>query len=72
MRALFKLTWLEIKIFAREPMGLFGTVGIPVLVFLIASRLAGPRIARAVQTGAPGSAVLPVLASILMALSAIS
>jgi len=71
-KALLKLTWLEIKIFAREPMGLFGTVGIPVLVFLVASRLAGPRVARAVQTGAPGSAVLPVLASILMALSAIS
>jgi len=73
MRALVKLTWLEVKIFAREPMGLFGTVGIPVLVFLVASRLAGPRVARA--AAAPGgavAAVLPVLASILMMLSAIS
>ena len=73
MRALLKLTWLEIKIFVREPMGVFGTVGIPVLVFLIASRLIGPRVARAaVQPGGAVSAVLPVLASILMALSAIS
>src|SRR5215510_11033035 len=74
MKALLKLTWLEIKIFAREPMGLIGTVGIPVIVFLIASRLVGPRVARtAIQTGGgPGSAVLPVLASILMSLSAIS
>ena len=72
--ALLTLTWLEIKIFVREPMGVIGTVGIPVVVFLIASRLLGPRIARtAIQTGGgPGSAVLPVLASILMALSAIS
>jgi ABC-2 type transport system permease protein len=72
--ALLKLTWLEIKIFVREPMGVIGTIGIPVVVFLIASRLLGPRIARtAIQTGGgPGSAVLPVLASILMALSAIS
>jgi ABC-2 type transport system permease protein len=73
MRALLKLTWLEIKIFVREPMGLFGTVGIPVLVFLIASRIAGPRVARAaVQPGGVVPAVLPVLASILMSLSAIS
>jgi len=72
--ALFKLTWLEIKIFVREPMGVIGTIGIPVVVFLIASRLIGPRIAQtAIQTGGgPGSAVLPVLASILMALSAMS
>src|SRR5262245_22326188 len=55
-------------------MGVIGTIGIPVAVFLIASRMIGPRIARtAIQTGGgPGSAVLPVLASILMALSAIS
>lgn len=74
IRALLKLTWLEIKIFVREPMGVFGTIGIPVIVFLIANRLLGPRIARtAIQTGGgPGSAVLPVLASLLMALSAIS
>src|SRR5678815_173752 len=72
--ALLKLTWLEVKIFVREPMGVIGTIGIPVAVFLIASRLIGPRIARtAIQTGGgPGSAILPVLASILMALSAIS
>ena len=73
MRGLLKLTWLEIKIFVREPMGVFGTVGIPVLVFLIASRLLGPRVARAaVQPGGAVSAVLPVLASILMSLSAIT
>ncbi len=73
MRGLLKLTWLEIKIFVREPMGVFGTVGIPVLVFLIASRLAGPRVARAaVQPGGVVSAFLPVLASILMSLSAIT
>jgi len=73
MNALLKLTWLEIKIFAREPMGLFGTVGIPVLVFLVASNLAGPRIAQAAaRPGGVVSAFLPVLASIMMALSAIS
>ena len=31
LRGLWKLTWLEIKIFMREPLGVIGTVGIPVL-----------------------------------------
>jgi ABC-2 type transport system permease protein len=73
IRALAKLTWLEIKIFVREPLGVIGTVGIPVAVFLIASQLIGPRMARqAIQSGGPVSTTLPVLASILMALSAVS
>ena len=73
MKALLKLTWLETKIFVREPMGVFGTIGIPVIVFVVASRLVGPRVARAaIQPGGAVSAVLPVLASILMTLSAIS
>ena len=39
MNGLWPLTWLEIKIFVREPLGLFGTVGVPVLVFLGLGRL---------------------------------
>ena len=35
LRGLGKLTWIEIKIFLREPLGAFGTIGIPVLVFLV-------------------------------------
>src|SRR5687767_14166393 len=41
MRGLLKLTWLEIKIFMREPMGVFGTIGMPVLMFVVISRMAG-------------------------------
>ena len=33
LRGLWKLTWIEIKIFLREPLGAFGTIGVPVLVF---------------------------------------
>ena len=68
-----KLTWLEIKIFVREPMGLFGTVGIPVR--RVPHRQPARRAARGADSDSAGravSAVLPVLASILMALSAIS
>src|SRR5688572_5224086 len=39
LQGLWKLTWLEIKIFLREPLGLFGTVGVPVLVFIVLGRL---------------------------------
>jgi ABC-2 type transport system permease protein len=70
MNGLWQLTWLEIKIFAREPLGLFGTIGVPVLVFVVLGRLmrgAGPASPEAafVKTG------LPVLAAILMATSAV-
>ena len=41
MRGLLKLTWLEIKIFMREPMGVFGTIGMPVLMFVVISRMVG-------------------------------
>jgi len=73
IRALWKLTWLEIKIFVREPMGVFGTIGIPVLVFIVMTRLLGasmPSTPR--QPGWPGSSFLPVLTSILIALSAVT
>ena len=41
---LLKLTWLEIKIFVREPLGLIGTVGIPVVVFVVFGRMFGRRL----------------------------
>ena len=70
---LLRLTWLEIKIFAREPMGVFGSVGIPVLVFVVASRLAGPALTRAAaRPGGAITAALPVFASVMMALSAVT
>jgi ABC-2 type transport system permease protein len=72
IRALAKLTWLEIKIFVREPLGVFGTVGIPVLVFVVTSRMVGATVTSAPrQAGWPGSSFLPVLTSILIALSAV-
>src|SRR5829696_6810568 len=41
MRGLWKLTWIEMKIFAREPLGLFGTLAMPVIVFVVLGRLLG-------------------------------
>ena len=70
---LLRLTWLEVKIFVREPMGVFGTVGIPVMIFVVASRLAGPALTRAAaRPGGAITAALPVFASVMMALSAVT
>jgi hypothetical protein len=38
LRGLWKLTWIEIKVFLREPLGAFGTIVIPVLIFVVLSR----------------------------------
>ena len=38
MRGLLQLTWLEIKIFVREPLGAIGTLLMPVAVFLVVGR----------------------------------
>ena len=71
LRGLWTLTWLEIKIFVREPLGLIGTLGAPVLVFVILGRLG--RLAGPGSRGVPSFVTidLPILATILMALSAV-
>jgi ABC-2 type transport system permease protein len=74
MRGLWKLTWLELKIFAREPLGLLGSILIPVAMFLIIGRSvagSGRRGAPAPETAQFIVLTLPVLASILIALSAV-
>src|SRR4051794_28771856 len=71
-RGLLTLTWLEIKIFIREPLGVAGTVGIPVLMFILLGRMFA-RPAGAAPRNAPDLVTtdLPVLAAILIALSAV-
>jgi ABC-2 type transport system permease protein len=72
LRGLWKLTWVEIKIFLREPLGAFGTIGIPVLVFLVTGRIVGRSLAPASLAASSFIRVgLPVLASVLIAISAV-
>jgi ABC-2 type transport system permease protein len=74
MRGLLKLTWLEIKIFLREPLGAFGTVAMPVVTFVVLGRIAG----RGLSSASPGSAgnklvsvSFPVFSTVLIAISAV-
>ena len=68
LRGLWTLTWLEIKIFMREPLGAFGTIGVPVLLVLVMGRFLGAE-ARAGSADAARyvSVGLPVLAAVLIA-----
>ena len=72
LRGLWTLTWLEIKIFVREPLGVIGTVGIPVVIFIGLSRLFGAR-RPDVPLNVPRvvSVDLPILTSLLIAASAV-
>jgi ABC-2 type transport system permease protein len=70
LRGLLKLTWLEIKIFVREPLGLLGTIGMPVIVFVVLGRLLG---GGRRGTGPPDPemvAIIPVVGGLLIALGA--
>jgi len=72
LHGLWKLTWLEIKIFLREPLGAFGSILFPVLVFIVVGRLLGGQLP---PTANPLTGFvrvgLPVLASVLIALSGV-
>ena len=70
LRGLWRLTWLEVKIFAREPLGLIGSLAIPLLVFVTLRRVVGtgpvPRdVPRFVSVD------LPIFASLLIAASSV-
>jgi len=72
LRGLWKLTWIEIKIFLREPLGALGTIGFPVLIFLGWGRVAGRRLtASSLPANGFLRADLPVFASLLIAVSAV-
>jgi ABC-2 type transport system permease protein len=76
LRGLAKLTWLEIKIFVREPMGLVGTLAFPVVIFVVMGRAFAPAARSSPERGAQWaralvSADLPVFATLMIALSAV-
>ena len=72
LRGLWKLTWIEIKVFLREPLGALGTIGFPVFIFIVGSRaVRHTHVASAASAGSPFHFNLAVFASILIAISAV-
>jgi ABC-2 type transport system permease protein len=72
MRGLWKLTWIEIKVFLREPMGAFGTIVFPVVIFLVIGRVVGRRMApSAIASSGFMQAGLPIIVSLLIVISAV-
>jgi ABC-2 type transport system permease protein len=73
MRGLWDLTWLEIKIFLREPLGAIGTIVVPVLAFVFLSRVtAGMRAPTSgVMRGLLDAGGIATLVSMLISISAV-
>src|SRR5271154_7370706 len=72
LHGLRKLTWVELKIFLREPLGAIGTILIPVVIFIVVGRAVGPKLA---PTSLPANSFigvgLPVLASLFISVGAV-
>ncbi|MBL0173417.1 MAG: ABC transporter permease [Gemmatimonadaceae bacterium] len=74
LKGFWKLTWVEIKIFLREPMGVVGTLGIPVLLFVLfarALRTASPSAGTLAQAQAQAPFNVAILAALMIAINAV-
>src|SRR5882762_8334079 len=71
LHGLWKLTWLEIKIFLREPLGAFGSIILPVLVFVLVGRFMGGRLTPGIAASEFVRVGLPVFVSVLISLSGV-
>src|SRR6185369_9132906 len=71
LRGLWTLTWLEVKIFAREPLGLIGSIGIPVVIFITFGRISSRARVSSFNPDVPSAigADLPIMASLLITIS---
>jgi ABC-2 type transport system permease protein len=70
LKGFWKLTWVETKVFVREPMGVVGTVGIPVGLFLVLGRVIGSGGQGVSPPEAPPFNV-PILAALFISINAV-
>jgi len=78
LKGLWKLSWIEMKVFVREPMGVIGALVVPVVIFVIFGRLYGTGTqdldARTAALGSPDGATpfnVTILAALLIAVGAV-
>jgi len=72
LRGLWKLSWIETKVFLREPLGVIGSLGMPVFIFVVLGRTMGSRGHVIAQTPAPPFNVTILAALIISIGSALS
>jgi ABC-2 type transport system permease protein len=73
LRGLRQLTWIEIKVFLREPLGAVGTIVFPVLAFVLLGRVTAGRTAppSAAAAGLLGPGGIATLVSTLIVIGAV-
>lgn len=71
LRGLWRLTWLEIKIFLREPLGAIGSVVVPVLLYLVLGRMTSRGVAADQGVGEFMRVGVPVLVAVTIGLGAV-
>ena len=72
LRGLWTLAWIETKIFLREPLGVIGTVVVPVVIFVVLGRVMNGSLATdSPDEGGLVGVTVPVFGSLLIVLSAV-
>lgn len=70
LNGFWKLTWVEAKVFIREPLGVVGSLGMPVIIFIVLGRSLGSgRLDATSADQAPFN--VPILAALIIAVGAV-
>ncbi len=69
LKGLWKLSWIETKVFLREPLGVIGSLAMPVIIFIVLGRSMGSRMQGA-QSSAPPPFNVTILAALIIAIGA--
>jgi len=70
LKGFWKLTWVETKVFMREPMGVLSTLGIPLIIFIILGRtMSVGRMDMPPDSQPPFN--VPILAALIIAVGAV-
>lgn len=72
LRGLWKLTWVEFKVFMREPMGSVSTLVLPVILFLLLGNLAQRADSEAIDVEEFVGNFLPVLIAMIITLNGVT
>src|SRR6185295_18678456 len=71
LRGLVRLTWIEIKVFMREPLGAIGSIVMPVILYVLFARLGRGFPPGRVQASNFFRVNVPVIVAILIAINAV-